>query len=384
MTIIKNEQPSSLFPSFHPLPGQSAFYDEQRKFWRVFRYAEVQRVLSDYSTFSNDRGGLDPSQPRDPNRRPGTASLISMDPPRHRLYRTLVTQAFTPRTVTQLEPRITAIVHSLLDGVVTRGEMDVTDDFSYLLSVTVIAEMLGVPVADQEQFKQWTTDFFEITTPAAAKAQSELGAYFKTVFEQHRKEPQDDLISALLVAQVDGQYLTEGELISFCSLLLLAGNDTTRNLIANAILCFDTFPETMTQLRAEPTLLPTAIEEVLRYLPSTQTAPRIAVVDTTLDGQEVKAGEWVMPMLASANRDEAQFPDPDRFDIRRSPNRHLTFGYGIHFCLGAPLARIESKIALSIILERLTNIQRVRSVPLEAVVSPIVYGLKHLPITFTR
>lgn len=383
MAISKNEGVSSLFPGFHPLPGQPAFYDERRKFWRVFRYPEVQRVLSDYNTFSNDRGGLDPSQPRDPNRS-ASASLISMDPPRHRVYRTLVTQAFTPRTVAQLEPRITTIVHGLLDAVMSRGEMDVIDDFSYLLSVTVIAEMLGVPVADQEQFKQWTADFFEITTPAAAQAQRELGAYFRTVFEQHRQAPQDDLISALLAAQVEGQYLTEGELISFCSLLLLAGNDTTRNLIANALLCLDTFPDAMAQLRTEPTLLPTAIEEVLRYLPSTQTAPRIAAVDTSIDGQEVKAGQWVMPMLASANRDEAQFPQPDLFEIQRTPNRHLTFGYGVHFCLGAPLARIESKIALEAILERLTDIQRVRSVRLEAVASPIVYGMKHLPITFTR
>lgn len=383
MTIRKNEDVSSLFPGFHPLPGQPAFYNEQRKFWCVFRYAEVQRVLSDYTTFSNDRGGLDPSQPQDPNR-PASTNLISMDPPRHRLYRALVTQAFTPRTIAQLEPRITAIVHRLLDAVISQREMDVIDDFSYLLSVTVIAEMLGVPVADQEQFKQWTADFFEITTPAAAKAQRELGAYFRTIFEQHRQVPQENLISALLAAQVDGQHLTEGEMISFCSLLLLAGNDTTRNLIANALLCLDTFPDAMMQLRAEPTLLPTAIEEVLRYLPSVHTAPRIAVADTTLDGQEVKAGQWVMPMLASANRDEAQFPNPDHFDIQRTPNRHLTFGYGVHFCLGAPLARIESKIALGAILERLTDIQRVRSVPLEAVASPIVYGMKHLPITFRQ
>ena len=370
-----------LFPGFHPLPDRPAFYDEQRQVWLVFRYAEVQRVLSDYGTFSNDRGGLDPAQPRGSTRSTSN-NLIAMDPPRHRLYRALVTQAFTPRTVAQLEPRITTLVHRLLDVVIERGEMDVIDDFSYPLSITVIAEMLGVPTADQEQFKLWTSDFFEITTPAAAQAQRELDTYFRSIFAQHRTTPQDDLISALLTAQVDGQHLTEAELSSFCSLLLLAGNDTTRNLIANALLCLDTFPEAMTQLRAEPTLLSSAIEEVLRYLPSVHTAPRVAAVETTLDGQQVKAGQWVMPMLASANRDAAYFPQPDLFDIRRSPNRHLTFGYGIHFCLGAPLARLESKIALTAMLERLIDIERVQDVPLEAVVSPIVYGLKHLPITF--
>ncbi len=351
MTIKKNEDAASLFPNFRPLPGQPAFYYEQRKFWFVFRYAEVQRVLSDFNTFTSERGGLDPSQRNNP-KRPGDASLISMDPPRHRLYRTLVTQAFTPRTIAQLEPRITTIVHRLLDSVIYRGEMDVVDDFSYLLSVTVIAEMLGVPFADQEQFKQWTDDFFEITTPAAMQAQHELHAYFKTIFDQHREVPQDDLISALLTAQVDGQHLTEIELESFCILLLLAGIDTTRNLIANALLCLDTFPDAMAQLRAEPTLLPTAIEEVLRYLPSTQGSPRVAAVDTRIDGQEVKAGQWIMAMVASANRDEAQFPHPDLFDIGRT---HITFGYGVHFCLGAPLARLESKIALEAILERLKD-----------------------------
>ncbi len=378
-----SQEAHPLFPGFHPLPDRPAFYDEQRQVWLVFRYAEVQRVLSDYSTFSNDRGGLDPAQPRN-STRSASNNLIAMDPPRHRLYRALVTQAFTPRTIAQLEPRITAIVYSLLDAVIERGEMDVIDDFSYPLSITVIAEMLGVPTADQEQFKHWTSDFFEITTPAAAQAQRELDIYFRTIFALHRAAPQDDLISALLTAQVDGQHLTDTELSSFCSLLLLAGNDTTRNLIANALLCLDTFPEAMTQLRAELTLLPSAIEEVLRYLPSVHTAPRVAVVDTTFDDQHVKAGQWVMPMLASANRDAAHFPLPNLFDIKRSPNRHLTFGYGIHFCLGAPLARLESKIALTAILERLTDIKRSHGVLLEAVVSPIVYGLKHLPITFQQ
>lgn len=383
MDRTTQKQALPLFPGFYPLPNQPAFYDEQRQVWRVFRYAEVQRVLSDSSTFSNDRGGLDPAQPRSSTRSAST-NLIAMDPPRHRLYRALVTQAFTPRTVAQLEPRITALVHRLLDAVIERGEMDVIDDFSYPLSITVIAEMLGVPTADHEQFKLWTSNFFEITTPAAAQAQHELDVYFRNIFAQHREAPQDDLISALLLAQVDGQHLTETELSSFCSLLLLAGNDTTRNLIANALLCLDTFPEAMTQLLAEPALLPSAIEEVLRYLPSVHTAPRIAVLETTLDGQSVKEGQWVMPMLASANRDATQFPQPDLFDIRRSPNRHLTFGYGIHFCLGAPLARLEAKIALTAVLEHLIDIKRSQSVQLEAVVSPIVYGMKHLPITFKQ
>ncbi len=374
-----------LFPGFQVMPSLPAFYDQTRKAWLVFRYAEVQRVLSDYATFSNQRGGLDPAQ-QDNKEGAGTgnATLISLDPPRHRLYRSLVNQAFTPRIVAHLEPRIDAIVDTLLDKVIDGGTMDVIDDFSYPLSITVIAEMLGVPTSDQQQFRIWTEQFFEITSPQAAQAQRELGVYFQHIFDQHRQQPQDDLISALLTAQVDGQHLNEVELSSFCILLLLAGNDTTRNLIANTILCLDQFPEAMSQLRAHRELLPTTIEETLRYLPSVRTAPRIAAIDTILDSQEVKAGQWVIPMLPSANRDESVFPRANTFDIVRTPNRHLTFGYGIHFCLGAPLARLESRIALTKMLGRLDQIERIRSIPLEPIASPIVYGMKHLPITFKR
>ncbi len=385
MSTETNEAQVPLFPGFQVMPGLPAFYEQTRKAWLVFRYAEVQRVLSDYATFSNQRGGLDPAQ-QDNKEGAGTgnATLISLDPPRHRLYRSLVNQAFTPRMVAQLEPRINAIVDTLLDKVIDTGTMDVIDDFSYPLSITVIAEMLGVPASDQEQFRIWTEQFFEITSPQAAQAQRELGTYFGHIFDQHRQQPQDDLISALLAAQVDGQHLSEIELSSFCILLLLAGNDTTRNLIANTILCLDQFPEAMAQLRAHRELLPTTIEETLRYLPSVRTAPRIAAIDTILDGQEIKAGQWVIPMLPSANRDESVFPQANTFDIARTPNRHLTFGYGIHFCLGAPLARLESRIALTKMLGRLEQIERIRSIPLEPVASPIVYGMKHLPITFKK
>jgi cytochrome P450 len=385
MSTETNATAVSPFPGFQIMPGQPAFYDEARKTWLVFRYADVQRVLSDYATFSNRRGGLDPAQ-QDNTEGAGTGNttLISIDPPRHRLYRSLVSQAFTPRMVAQLEPRIHAIVDALLDRVIETGTMDVVDDFSYPLSITVIAEMLGVPASDQAQFKIWTEQFFEITSSQAAQAQRELGTYFLRIFEQRRQQRQDDLVSALLDAQVDGQHLSEIELTSFCSLLLLAGNDTTRHLIANAILCLDQFPEAMTQLRSHMELLPSAIEEVLRYLPSVRSAPRVIAVDTTLDGQKVTAGQWVLPMLPSANRDESVFSRATIFDVGRTPNRHLTFGYGIHFCLGAPLARLESKIALTHMLDRLGQIERVRSVPLEPVASPVVYGMKHVPITFKK
>jgi len=186
----------------------------------------------------------------------------------------------------------------------------------------------------------------------------------------------------LLAAEIEGQHLDEQELLGFCVLLLVAGNETTTNLIGNAVLCFDEHPEAMEQLRAEPALLPDAIEEVLRYRSPIKMMFRVATTDVELGGQQMRAGEGVVAWISSANHDEAQFPHADTFDIRRSPNRHLAFGYGIHFCIGAPLARLESKIALAAMLERLPGMRQVRDVPLEPTGSFVLYGVQHLPITF--
>ena len=171
---------------------------------------------------------------------------------------------------------------------------------------------------------------------------------------------------------------------SLCCALLLAGHDTTKNWIGNTMACFDQHPDAMAQVQADPNLLPIALEEVLRYLPPVPTFPRVAAVDTIIDEQEIKAGQWVIAQIDAANRDETQFPNPNTFDIRRNPNRHLTLGHGIHFCIGAPLARLEAKIALSILFERLHEIKRVPNTPLEATIGPLGYGMKRLPVTFKR
>ena len=344
--------------------------------WQVFRYDDVQRVLSDYASFSSN---FMEGQGQDPL----STSLISLDPPRHRQLRNIVTQAFTPRAVARLADRITAIVTDLLDSVVTRGHMDVIDDFSYPLPVIVIAEMLGIPQEDRESFKRWSDAIVGAADdPQGGDPQRQMGAYFLDMIERRRREPQDDLISALLDAQIDGEHLNQRELLGFCILLLVAGNETTTNLIGNALLCFDEQPEVMEQLRAESDLIPNAIEEVLRYRSPVQMMYRRATTDITLDGHQIRANQTVLAQIGSANRDEAQFPDADKFDIRRTPNRHIAFGHGIHFCLGAPLARLEARIALTHMLSRLHNIRRDRQQPLEPVGSEIVYGVKHLPITF--
>ncbi|MFL5691924.1 MAG: cytochrome P450, partial [Ktedonobacteraceae bacterium] len=198
-----------------------------------------------------------------------------------------------------------------------------------------------------------------------------------------REEPKDDLISALLAAQIDDEHLSVTEVLGFCFLLLVAGNETTTNLIGNAMLCLDSYPQTWKQLRAEPALAPAAVEEVLRYLSPVQSMFRLTTSETTIGDRVIPAHKMVLAWIASANRDEQQFPDADTFDIRRTPNRHIAFGHGIHFCLGAPLARLETKIVLEALLERFSEIQRVQNVPLQRTDSFFLYGLKHIPITFT-
>ncbi len=375
MQYTTEEQLLNPFPWYSRMrTTEPVHYYEQYGIWQVFRYDDVQRVLSDYTTFSSSFGG----QGQDPL----SNSLISMDPPRHRQLRNLVTQAFTPRSVARLSERITTIVTELLDNVVANGRMDIIDDLSYPLPVIVIAEMLGIPQEDREHFKQWSDAIVGVTSPGSNNPRQEMGAYFLNMIEQRRRDPDDDLISALLAAQIDGVHLDQRELLGFCILLLVAGNETTTNLIGNALLCFDEHPETMDQLRAEPGLIPSAIEEVLRYRSPVQMMYRHAISDVIVGEQNIQAGETIMAQIGSANRDEAQFPNADTFDIRRTPNRHIAFGHGIHFCLGAPLARLEAKIALTLLLERLQDIRRIRDIPLEGMGSNIVYGVRHLPVTF--
>ena len=358
--------------------SHAVYFDEARASWLVFRYDDVQRLLLETQTFSSQRtpnpdGTIDPIK---------SLSMIGMDPPRHRQLRALMGEAFTPRMIAELEPRITATVHRLLDDVQAKGTMDVVDDLAFPLSITTIAELLGVPDHDRETFRQWTTEMVGTNRAASFAAGEKIAHYFHTIIERRRKEPRTDMLSDLLAATVDGESLPENDLLGACLLLLIAGYETTMGLISNAIMCLDEHPDTMQQLRGERELIPSAIEEVVRYRSVIHTVPRIVPVDTVFCGQEMKGGDLVLPLFAAANLDETHFPHADTFDIRRTPNRHLGFGHGIHFCLGAPLARLEARIVLEVMLERLPNLQRVRTIPLELRPSPIVYGLKHLPITF--
>jgi cytochrome P450 len=348
----------------------------------VFRYADVQRVLSEWETFSSERGRAEAGGA------PVTAlgaSLISTDPPRHRQLRALVTRAFTPRAVESLASRIQQISDDLLDRVVARGEMDLVDDFATPLPVTVIAHLLGIPAADRERFKRWSDVVVSNTGAGMVQfgpAMQEMGQYFSALLATRRHAPGEDLISGLLAAQIEGAHLTPLEVLGFCSLLLIAGNETTTNLIGNAVRCLDEHPEQRAALRREVTLLPGAIEEVLRYRSPVQSMFRQVARDTTLGDQPLRAGESVVAWIGAANRDPEVFADPDWFDVRRAPGKHLAFGQGIHFCLGAPLARLEARIALTTLLARLPHLRVAPGARLEAMESTIVYGVKRLPVRF--
>ncbi len=377
-----DEKTSKLFDWYHTMRANNPVtYNEKNKWWEIFRYEDVLRVVNDYTTFSSEHIGEESAVANAENTE-FARTILNMDPPRHRQLRSLVTQAFTPRAVAQLVPRITAIVNEHLDAVAEQGRMDVVADLSYPLPVIVIAEMLGIPPEDRDQFKLWSDAVVGTSEEEGNRAWGEMRDYFKQIIAQRRKQPQDDMVTALLAAPVDGVHLTEPEVLSFCNLLLVAGNETTTNLIGNAILCFDEYPAVMDEIRADFSLLPGAIEEVLRYRSPVQLLVRGALANTVIGDKQIKVGEIIVPWLGSANRDELQFPNPDVFDIRRTSNRHVAFGHGIHFCVGAPLARIESKIALQILLERFTDIRCDHEQPLRYIESSFVYGVKSLPITF--
>ena len=381
-----DEYPLDPFPQYERMRAMApVFQDSQSGSWHVFRYEDVQRVLSEHATFSSRMGGDNPS---------GTgqlfaASLITTDPPRHRQLRSLVTQAFTPKAVDALAPRIAGLTNELLDGIAAGGSADLIRDLAYPLPVIVISELLGIPAEDRERFKHWSDVIVSQTRTAPAgetqdTTTSEMVEYFLALIDRRRSRPGTDLISSLLSAEIGGQRLTVPELLGFCSLLLVAGNETTANLIGNAVLCLAESPGTLGRLLEEPGLLPQALEEVLRFRSPVQSMYRVAVAETVLSGQRVPAGAPIVAWIGSANRDGQQFPAAAEFDIDRSPNRHLAFGHGIHFCLGAPLARLEARIALEALLTRLPGLSLAPGAELERMESSIVYGLKELPVTWQR
>jgi cytochrome P450 len=319
-------------------------------------------------------------------------SLIHTDPPDHTRLRGLVNKAFTPRAVDAMAGRIQRLVDELLDAVQSQGRMDVIRDLAYPLPVVVIAEMLGVPPEDRDQFKHWSDEMAvvlggdvtalpEAALRRAVAARAEVGDYFRAVVARRRASPGDDLLTALVRAEEGGGRLTEDELYSTAVLLLIAGHETTTNLIGNGLLAVLRHPDQQRRVWADEALVAPAVEEMLRYDSPVQLTTRLVKEDLEMHGTRIARGQWVYLALAAANRDPAQFPDPDRFDPGRSDNRHLAFGAGSHFCLGAPLARLEAQVALRTIRDRFPGL-RLGAETFEYRNNFNLRGLKALPVAF--
>ncbi len=292
-------------------------------------------------------------------------TLLFLDPPDHTRIRSLVSKAFTPRTVERLRPRIAEIARGIVDDAADRGGLDVVADLGYVLPVTVICEMLGVPTEDRDQFGPWSSDASRLLDGNVDRATFERGLvafmsllnYLNSLFDERRKRPGTDLISALLAAEEAGDKLSEEELRSIVVLLFVAGHETTMNLIGNGTWALLQHPDQLDRLRADPSLIATCIEELLRYDGPVHVTGRTATTDIEVSGRTVRKGQTVVTLIAAANRDPAAYADPDGLDIGRADNHHLTFSHGIHYCLGASLARAEGQIAIGSLVERFGRIE---------------------------
>jgi len=348
--------------------------------WMVFDYDGVRRVLTDVETFSS--------------RVPAPQWFIFFDPPVHTKLRGLISRAFTPGVVTGQEARIREISRTLLDAHSDRGEIDLATEYSVPLAMRVISGMIGIPESEWARFRAWSDIIMRLSFSRsggeeAEKAKTdyrgttaEMGVWIGEMIGDRLRDPQPDLLTRLVEAEVDGQRLNSHDILGFIQLLIAAGQETTANLINNMMLALMENPGELELLRSNGDLLPGAIEEALRYRSPLQWLMRVPRREVELHGQTIPAGSLVLAVVGSANRDEKQFPNPDRFDIRREPNSHLAFGHGIHFCLGAALARLETRIALSDLLGRFRSFELAGRTPWVPRQALNVLGPASLPIRF--
>ena len=386
MNFFSEDTRRNPFPVYDQMRSHApVLHVPQLNLWMIFDYDGVKRTLNDQVAFSSSMFTAKRANP---------PWFIFFDPPQHTKLRALVMRAFTPRMVANLEPRIRELSRELLDRRIEHGEMDLASDFSIPLPMLVIAEMLGVPTTDQPHFRRWGDVMLNLSftlsdgkeaTQASQEyfaVKAEMGTYLARLLADRRAAPQDDLLTKLVQAEVDGERLSDDEILAFFQLLLIAGTETTTNLLNNAILCLIENPDQLARLRATPDLLVSAIEEVLRYRSPVQWMFRATKQEVEVRGQKIPAGKLVLPIIGSANRDPQQFPDPNRFDIARDPNPHIAFGHGIHFCLGAPLSRLEARIALPALLDRLKGLELASPAPWEPRKALHVHGPSRLPIRF--
>lgn len=349
--------------------------------YALTRFDDVYNVLRDHATFSSAQGIA-------PGLSEGGAvmsTMITADPPRHTRLRALVNSAFTPRMIARLEPWMREVVEDLIRE--ADGDVDIVDRLTYPLPVMVIARLMGIPESDHAQFKRWSDAVVGVTdfgvSESAKDEIREMFAYFSEIIAARREDAQQDLISAVVHAEIDGERLTDRELLGFCLLLLVAGNETTTNLLGNLLAIISTDVDIQGQLRDEPTKIQAAVEETLRYDSPVQALWRRTTKPVVLQGVDVPEGSGILVGFAAANRDWRAFPEPDTFKLDRGLSRHVAFGYGIHYCLGAPLARVEAKIAIEALL---TNFPQIRagSRPARRVPSHLLRGYAELPLELRR
>ena len=394
--LLDPEVLANPYPLFRRLRTEDpVHWDPFLHAWVVTRYADVVTVLHD---FSADRtpapeqltkmglSGLNPIA------QVMVKQMLFMDAPAHTRLRGLAAYAFTPRRVEVLRNHIKEIVKTLLDGVESKRRMDVIADLAEPLPATVTAELMGVPVADIYQLKAWSADFAEMLgnfqhnpdrVPRVLKTVQDMTAYFRDRIREQKSHPREGLINSLMTAEIDGDRLSEEEVVANAIVTMVGGQETTTNLIGNGILTLLRNPDAMRELQEDLSLIPSAVEELLRYESPSQHTARLAPKDLELGGRQIRKRQAVIAVMAAGNRDPERFPDPDRVDVRRKDNRHLAFGWAAHFCFGAPLARIEGQAAFEAILQRMPNLG------LETEPSKLVWrenlglrGLKSLPVRF--
>jgi cholest-4-en-3-one 26-monooxygenase len=357
-------------------------------FWAVTTLAEATQVNRDYEHFSSARKATYLWELAEDDLAQQQLVMLNMDPPLHTRYRRLVNKGFTPRMVNQLHERIHAATDDIIDSVIEQGSADFVTDIAAELPLVVIAELLGVPNEDRHRMFDWSNRMIGSEDPeyqsageAAQMASMELYAYASELFGQKRADPHDDLMSVLTQVEIEGEQLSSFELELFFLLLTVAGNETTRNLISGAMAAFFEHPEQWEKLRADRSLLPDAVEEMLRFVTPVMNFRRQATADFELGGQKIEADSKVVFFHISANRDERAFENPQTFDITRNPNPHMAFGAGgPHFCLGANLARMEIRVMFEHLLDRMPDMQLAGDV--QRLQSAFISGVKHIPITF--
>ena len=356
------------------------YWCEAGGFWALTRYEDVLGASKDAATYCNGEGmtmrGGELSDVK------GGETLITLDPPRHTAQRALVSRSFTPRAINRLQDHIRAIAGDILEGVPVNEPIDFVDTIAARLPVIVIAELLGVPVEDRDKFVAWSNASIGMADPEYAAhrdaAMLEQYEYFEAILGDRRRQPQDDLLSELVLAEAEHEDFTHGDLLTLCFLLLAAGNETTRNLVSQSVLALVNHPDQQSQLR-EHRDVRSAVEELMRWTSPVIHMARTVTVDHELHGETVRAGDQVVLLYGAANHDDRVFgSDADELILSRDPNPHLGFGFGTHFCLGAALARLEATVMLDELLDRFTGWRVVG--PVEPLRSTMIRGIKHLPV----